>query len=72
MSELPLALVKPAGCQGRVGQHPKADESDEGSGGTLDDEKPAPAFEAADIVEASKNSGSDETRETGGENLGAV
>jgi hypothetical protein len=60
VGELSLALVEPAGRQGRVGQHPEADEGDEGGGGTLDNEQPSPSFEAADVIETGEDARRDE------------
>jgi hypothetical protein len=88
VSKLLLALVEPVGREGSVREKNKANERDETSRGTLDDEEPgmglvwgcalgvgdlpSPSLDSLETVHTGKDTSGNESRETGSKDLSAV
>lgn len=88
MGKLLLALVKPVGREGSIGEKDKANERHETSRGTLDDEEPgmglvwgcalgvgdvpSPSLDSLKTIHTGKDTSGNESRETSSKDLSAV
>lgn len=70
--QLTLLRLQPASRQWSVREKPEAEKGDDSCGHSFNDEQPAPATDAMYIVKTSEDAGSNQARETSGENLCAV
>lgn len=70
--EITLLLCEPLGVVGEIGQEEEANDGDDESDGTLEDEEPAPACNSADIVESMVDSCGDESCEGGCEDVASI
>lgn len=67
-----LLLCEPLGIVGEIGQEEEANDGDDEGDGTLEDEKPAPACNSADIVKPMVDSCGDESCEGGCEDVASI
>lgn len=70
--KITLLLCKPLGIVGEIGQEEETNDGDDEGDGALEDEKPAPACDAADVVESVVDTGGDESCESGGKDVAGI
>jgi hypothetical protein len=69
-SQIALLLSQPLGVVREIGQQEEANDSNDKSHGTLEDEQPLPATEAADVAKSVEDTGCDQTGEGCSQNTG--